>query len=350
MADWRTPMMLILTFVAPVTGAGAKDVPLTRAQIETMGIKVADVRQATNEPIAILPGTVVPAMSARLAASVPFAGTVVQVHVLPGQDVKKGDPLLTVTSRELLEAQSQLRQSESDMQSLSANARRARQLVDHNIRSPIVADEADGHVDKQRALIDQHKRTLAIGDIVVREGGLYTVPAPANGKIEDVKVMPGDKVEAMAPAIMLDGSEDLWIEAQVPGDVVEKVREGTKLVVGDGEEATVIAIGHSLSKVTRSASLYARLAGNSALRHGQMVSVSLNRQAPADSLEVPPAAVTWINDQTCVFALKANGFEVVPVTLLGRSTHAATIRGNLKIGQQVAFSGLPQIEMLLVKE
>ncbi len=273
-----------------------------------------------------------------------------QVHVLPGQTVKKGDKLATLASRELLEALSQLSQSEAELQTAVAIAQRKRLLADKKIQSPLLADEAESQVAKVLAVVEQHKRTVALGSITIGEGGQYTIPAPADGKIVETKAVPGDKLDAMASAITIDASEELWLEAQVPVDLVGRVRPGDNIQVIDGPQGKVVSIGGSLDRMTRSATMLASVPAKSGLMPGQMVTMTILKPTETGGLTVPPTAVAWVDNQNGVFVRNATGFKLVPVTLRGESPLGATISGDGAIGQQVAASGLPQLEKMLAGE
>ncbi len=81
------PLVLPLG-LATVNAAQAKDVSVTSAQVQKLEIKVADVRKAATEAVALLPGTVVPALNARMVAAArrnSLAGS-----RLAGSDSKKG--------------------------------------------------------------------------------------------------------------------------------------------------------------------------------------------------------------------------------------------------------------------
>lgn len=344
------PLGLVCIGLATHGVAHANEVPVTPAQIERWEIRVADVKTADTEAVALLPGTVVPALNARLVAAAPFGGTVVQLHVLPGQYVKKGDKLATVASRELLEALSQLKQSEAELQTAVAIAQRKRMMADKNIQSPLLADEAEAQVAKVRAVIDQHKRTVALGSITIGEGGQYTIPATADGRIVETKAMPGEKLDAMAPAVTIDGSDELWIEAQVPSELVARVRPGDTVQVVNGPGGKVMSIGGSLDRMTRSAMMLSSVPANSGLRSGQMVTLTILKPTETGGFTVPPAAVAWINEKASVFVRNDTGFKLVPVTLRGKSSLGATISGEVTLGQQVAASGLPQLEKMLAGE
>lgn len=332
------------------TAAQSKEVAITPAQVERLEIKVETVRRAVTEAVALLPGTVTPAMNARIMAAAPFGGTLVQLHALPGQKIKKGEPLATISSRELLEAVSQVAQSEAELQMAEAVARRKRTLVDKGFQSPVVAEEAEGQVAKIKAVMEQHKRTASLGGISVGIGGQYSIPAPADGIIVEARAMLGDKLDAMAPVVSIDTSSELSIEVQLPAHLAARIKAGDKIQVIDGPEGTVVSVGGSLDRMTRSAALVASVPANSGLMPGQMVTLSVQRPAEVGGLAVPAAAVARVDGKDSVFVRTDNGFTLVPVTLRGRSPLGATIAGEIAQDAQVASSGLPQLEQMLAGE
>ncbi len=334
-----------VTLIAPVS-AGAKDVRITPEQIRHLNIQIERAQHASTETVAVLSGTVVPPLNSRLVAAAPFAGTVTEVHVLPGQRISKGSPLITVSSRELLDAQSQLAQSEAELQAAEAIARRRRALADKNFQNPTLADEAEAQVAKVRAVLEQHKRATALNGIITRQDGQYVIPAPAEGKVAETLVVPGEKVEAMAGVVTVDTSDELWVRVQVPVDIIPLVKPGDIVQIANGPEGRVVSVGGSLDRTTRSAVMFAAIPANSHLLPGQIVSVSVLRATVTGAVNVPASAVVRIDDQPVVFVRSPVGFKVVPVQLRGKSSSIATISGSVISEAQVAASGLPQLERL----
>ncbi len=346
-----TRTLILWVAIVGTSAAEAKDVRLTPEQVRRLEIKVESVRRAEAEALAILPGTVISPLNSRLVATAPFAGTVTQVHALPGQRVAKGAPLATISSRELLEAESQLSQAEAELQMADAIARRKRMLVDKDFQTPAVAEEAEAQVAKIKAVINRFKRTLSLHAITPGQGGEYIIPAPRDGIVVETNAMPGDKVDAMAATVTLDTSEELWVEVQVPASVVPQVKPGDVVrIVGGGQQGRVVSLGTTLQRTTRSATLYASFPISSGLVQGQLVSLVLQRATAADAFSVPVGAVARLSGQSAVFVRNDSGFTVVHVDVRGRSTEVATIVGDLAPDAQVATSGLPQLEQMLAGE
>lgn len=334
----------------PASAAAARDLAVTPAQVERMAIEIRPARPTSEQVVALLPGTVVPALNARIVAAAPFGGTVTQVHVLPGQRVSKGQDLAVVSSRELLETASTLAQAEAELQAAEAIARRRRDLANKNIQSPTMADEAEAQVAKIQAVIEQHKHLLVLGGISSTGSGSYTIKAPEAGRVVEATVMPGDKIDNMAPAITIDTSNELWIEAQLPAHLVTRIALGDRIKVANGPDGTVVSVGGSLDKMTRSAKLIASVPADSGLLPGQMVTLSIIQQSASGALSVPASAIARIGGVEAVFVRNNTGFTLVPVEVAGRSPSAATVLGKLPEGAQVAATGLPELEQMLGTE
>lgn len=342
-------ILLLSGAILAVQTANAQEVSLSHEQVARLEIKLEPVRKAETEALAVVAGTVVPPVNARIVATAPFAGTVTAVLVLPGQRVRKGEPLARVSSRELLEAQSELSQAEAELQMADAAARRKRSLVDKNFQSPVVAEEAEGQVAKVQAVIERHRNTLSLHQITIGLAGDYIITAPADGVVVQANAMPGDKVEAMAPSITLDTGSALWVEVQVPAHLVSALKAGDSIQVADGPQGHIVSVGTSLDGLTRSATAYAELPANSGLISGQLVSITIARTATARALSVPRGAVTRVDDKNSVFLRTETGFSLRKVELRGQSRNAATVIGDLPLNAQVAASGLPQLEQLMAE-
>jgi len=347
-----TSVLILAAAAASTASASAETntVTLTAEQVRRLDIKVEPVRPAAVEALAVLPGTVIPPLNSRVVATAPFAGTVTQVQVLPGQRVSKGAPLATISSRDLLDVQSQLSQAEAELQMADAVARRKRLLADKKFQNPVVAEEAEAQVAKITAVIEQHKKTLSLGGISLGQNGEYSIPATQDGTVVEVNAMPGNMIEAMDAVVTVDTSDELWVEAQVPASLVPLIKPGTAIQVVGGPEGRVVSVGTALQGMTRSALLYASIPASSELMAGQLVSIQLQRPAVPGAVFVPAKAVALIAGKSAVFVRNDTGFTIKPVELRGKSTEAATIVGDFPPDAQVAASGLPQLEQMLQEE
>ena len=344
--------ILLLTglFVTGPLAARAKDLAVTVEQLQHLRITLDEVRSANSEAVAVLPATAIPPPNGRHAISAPFAGTVAHSDVLVGQHIKKGQALVTIASRDVLEAMSRLKQSEAELQAAEAVADRYRYLADRNITARNRAEETAAQASKARAVVDQHRRLSTINSIKVNDDGSYTLFAPSDGRVVEARVTPGASLEAMAPAVVFDNTQELWLEAQVPASLIGRINVGDAIVAGKVEGGRVVSIGGALDQMTRSAMMLVSLPMGSGLVSGQMVTLTVLHEAPSNAVSVPRSAVSVIGGEPVVFVRTSDGFAPTPVKVRGRSTELATIEGDLKPGQQVASSGLAQLEKMQAGE
>jgi len=342
-------LSLILTvFLMPVE-LRASEVILKRSQLSHLGIKLATVQTASQESVALVPGTIIPPLNGRTAVATPFAGTVVSVKVLPGQIVKPGDQLMTIASREILEAQSALKQAEAELDATKAVAARFRDLANKKITAKSRALEAEAQVSHAQAKIDSLNRILKLGNISVSNDGTYSLVAAQAGRIVETNVVPGSAISAMAPAVVMDMSKAIWVEAQLPASYVSDVRQGDRIEARsiDGKRIAsgkVLSVGHALDRMSRSTKLIGELSKGPDFLVGELVNVLITRTARLGGLEVPSSSVAFIDGAPIIFVRTNNGFQLAPVKLRGKSLKLATIEAKIKPGQLVAVSGLAQLE------
>jgi len=342
-------LALILLGLAQQSALAA-EIAVSQAQIDRLEIKLQEVRPATDEAIALLPGTIIPPMNSRVAVTAPFSGTVVSVEVLPGETVEKGRTLMTIGSRELVETLSQLRQAEANLAAATAVAERYRMLAEKNIGSPTRAAETEAQRQGLLAVVEEHRRLVSLGNIKTNPDGSYTLVAQRGGRIVEANVAPGASIEAMAPAVILDTSDELWVEAQLPASLMAKVRPGDAIRLGEGALGKVLSVSHALDPKTRSAKLVGSIPASTGFVLGQMVTLSIHREAAVSGFDVPAQSVVWVGGTPSVFVRTETGFTVLPVTLKGKTLHGATIEGRLIAGQKVAVSGLAHLENMIGAE
>lgn len=336
-----------LLALAQTAGASAGEIAVSQAQIDRLEIRLQEVRPASEEAIALLPATVIPPMNSRIAVPAPFAGTVVSVNVLPGEEVEPGRTLMTIASRELVETLSQLRQAEANLSAAKAVAERYKGLAEKNIASPTRAAETEAQATGLQAVVEEHRRLVSLGNIKSNPDGSYALIAQRAGRIVEANVASGASIVAMAPAIVIDTSDELWVEAQLPASLIGKVRAGDTIRLENGATGKVLSVSHSIDPKTRSALLTGTIPAKSGFVPGQMVTLSIHREAALSGLDVPAEAVVWLHGNPTVFVRTDTGFNALPITLKGKTLHGATIEGALTPGQKVAISGLAQLENMI---
>ncbi|WP_293458454.1 efflux RND transporter periplasmic adaptor subunit [Phenylobacterium sp.] len=317
-------------------------VPLTAAQARNMGLRTATATAATEAALATLPGVTTPPLNGRVIVSAPFAGTVVQVDVLEGQAVKAGQRLAVVYSQDALRVSSALVAAQAEARTAEAAARRARTLANEGIIAGARAEEAEARAAQARAMASENSRLLAGAGGGTGKAGEYALRAPISGHISQLSLQPGGGVEAMAPAIVVDRDDRLWVEARLPAALIGQVKVGAGVEVG-GVRGRVVAAGTAIDPRTRSAVLRAELPPGTGLAPGRAVQLTVMGSAPAGSVAVPRSSLTRLDGRDAVFVRASDGYRPQIVTVQGVSRTLAVVTG-LAPGAVVASAGVSQLK------
>lgn len=307
-----------------------------------MGIVLAVAKPASDAPVAALPGAVTPPLNGRRVVAAPFAGTVMRVHVLEGQAVTAGAPLVTLFSREALSVSSELVQNQAELRVAEASARRLQQLASEGVIAGARAEEAQARLAQARAMVNERRRLLSGAG---GTGGEYVLRAPAAGRVAAIAAQPGGGLEAMAPAVTLDSADRLWVEAHVSPEIARKLKVGYPIRVGD-VGGRIVALGASIDPKTRSLPLRAELSATGRFAPGQTVTLTLLSPAPAGAQAIPRGALVQDHAGARVFVKTAAGYEARPVTVVGVAGAEAVVTG-LSSGARVAASGASQLKSAL---
>ncbi|MFN4177996.1 efflux RND transporter periplasmic adaptor subunit [Phenylobacterium sp.] len=341
---WATAASALLLSL-PQIAAGAPapvTVPVTAAQARSMGLRTAAATPATEAALATLPGVATPPLNGRVIVSAPFAGTVVQVHVLEGQQVTAGQRLATVFSQDALRLSSDLIAAQAEARAADAAARRARTLADEGVIAGARAEEAQARAARARAMAAQNGRLLASAGGAGGRAGEYTLRAPIAGHVSQLALQPGGGLEAMAPAAVIDRDDRLWVEARLPAALIGRVKVGAG-VVAAGVRGRVVAAGTAIEPRTRSAMLRAELPAGTSLPPGRAVSITVMGPAPAGAVAVPRTSLTRIDGKDALFVRTATGYRTQAVAVHGLSRDTAVVTG-IAPGAVVASAGVSQLK------
>ena len=200
------------TSETPVSTDAQGRVRLTRQQERNLGIRTERSRAATDVPVTGLPAEAMSPLATTTQVTVPFAGVVTRVLVDEGEQVRRGQPLLRVQSRDFIALQGELARVRAESGAAKEQARRDALLAKEGIipaarriESEARSAAASASVTEASAMLSQLRRPA--------EGmpGEYDILAPQAGRILRRGVRPGQAMEAMAPAFVMAGSTELDI-------------------------------------------------------------------------------------------------------------------------------------------
>ena len=213
--------VMIGTAVSGLTACGIEMPKETKTSYETMTVEKKDI-------------TVPVKFSAKLKGQTDVTvtpqinGQLMKIAVTEGQQVKKGQVLFVIDSRnaqlELEAAQANLQAAQAQENSAKLEYESNKILFEKNIVSRYMLDNSENSYKQAQASVAQAKAQVSRAKVNL---GFCTITAPVAGLIGEIPVRTGDQVSPATHLTILSGNTNMDAEFSVTEDVIERaVAEG----------------------------------------------------------------------------------------------------------------------------
>jgi multidrug efflux system membrane fusion protein len=348
---------------------------------EVVPVEMANVTQQ-DVPIQIKAIGNVEALTT-IAVRSQVEGTLLRVGFVPGQEVKKGDLLFSIDSRQLqaaltqaeanlLKAMATVRQGQDIVAKDQATANNSRTIVNRDTRlieagvisreeydnalSKAQADEATVRADQSSVanLQAAQKAEQAAVESARVELSYTTIRAPITGKTGNLAVTVGNLVRANDTTAMvtITQSAPIYVTFSVPEKDLIRIRQYSGAngfavqVVIPGDEANpgmgrLSLVDNTVDVSTGMVRLKATYQNDDRrLYPGQFVNVVLTLGTENQAIVVPSQAVQAGQDKSFVYVVKADSTVEVRTVKTGATIDTMTvIDDGLKPGEQVVTDG-----------
>jgi cobalt-zinc-cadmium efflux system membrane fusion protein len=290
----------------------------------------------------------------------PWAGRIRQVFVKAGDDVRQGDPLFSVDSPDLVQAESTLIATAGALQLTTKALERAKKMIESQANSQKDLDQA---ISDQQTAEGSHKAALQavrifgksdaqLGAIVAsrRTDGELLVASPMTGQVTarsasaGVLVQPGS---TPAPVTVADLSR-LWMVASVTEYDLPMLRMGQQVAVsipafpGRKFDARITNIAAAFDAATRRIAVRSEIADPLHELRPQMLATFVIRTGePTRSVALPQSGVVREGDGAMVVFVTTDGhrFERRSVQLGIEQEGKIQILQGLAAGELAASDG-----------
>jgi cobalt-zinc-cadmium efflux system membrane fusion protein len=318
---------------------------------KALGIVTAPVTaQALTEELRA-PGEVKANAYATTLISPRIPAQIVRRQAKLGDTVKTGQPLVTLSSVEVAEAQGALIVSERDwlrVKALGAEAVSAKRYTE----SQVARDQAYA---KLRAYgVSESEITALTRQGSNRANGEFALVAPQAGRITTDDFIAGERVEPGKVLFTLVDEARVWVEAQLAPDAAERVKEGTPVrVIAHDQTLTgaVTQLSHRTVEASRTTPIRIEVANESdALHPGEFVETFIATRGTTKVLGVPNDAIVQLQGQPTVFKAEANGhFEPTPIQPGETRGTQTAVKQGLVAGDVIVVEGAYVLKARLLK-
>ena len=321
-------------------------------QIQILGVQTVTLTQDAASAGARFPAQVVSPPNAEQIVSSPVAGLVSQLMVQENQAVQPGTPLVSVTGPEIGRLQLELLQASARATLARQAAAREQQLFDEGIIPQRRVQEAHAALKETDAAFKHAKGTLHLGgmsaaaiDQIIASGNPQSsiaLVATQAGTVADITVKTGQRVDAASPLLRLVRSDILWLDIQVPASESAGWKAGTTIKVANRDvTAKLLSTSPVVSPESQMVLLRAEVENKDRqLRLGEVLAVEMPLADAVGGWNVPLSSVAHSDDAAVVFVRTANGFEARPVTIAASSGQQVRVRGQIRLGEKIAVSGV----------
>ncbi len=328
-------------------------VHLTSEQMKAAGIQVSPLEPKPLPEEIQAPGEVQLDLYATSQVTPRIEAQVVARHARLGDHVKKGQPLVTLSSAEMAEAQGALIIAARDWERVR---KLSNEMVSEQKRleSRVAFQQAWARLLAYGMTRDQIEQLARSGD-VTRADGSFQLLSPQDGTIIRDRFVVGQMVEPGDLLFEITDESRVWVEANVNPTQVGRVKVGAPariLAGGNWYPGKVIQVHHALDEATRTMRVRIEVPNpEDRLHPGQFVTARITVGAGGQPvLTLPLEAVLRSPDGDWqVFVEKEPGeFEPVEVELVRQLPGIAVIEG-LPPGTRVVTRGAFFVQSELAK-
>ena len=326
---------------------------ITRLEAASAEISIEYVGVQQVSEVLRLPGEVTVNSYQTAKVTPRIDSQVVARHVRLGDSVSEGQPMVSLSSVEMADAQGILIMADRERKRLE------------KLGSDIATESRllDAQVSQQKA----YAKALAYGmtkdqiDSLVKDGnvsaatGQFDLLAPQGGTVIYDEFVVGELIEPGRVLFEITDESIVWVEAQATGGVTHQFSEKPDVRVSlDGDNwfpANLVQEHHRLEERTRTRSLRLEVQNPSEILHpGQFVQVAISKTKSAEVLAVPREAIIMMQSTWVVFVYDDDhGFEPREVELIESSSEWIAIQSGLEVGEEIATSNVFYLKSLLLK-
>ena len=327
----------------------------TNSSFETMTVKKSDI-ELPYKFSARMKGqndvTVTPQVS----------GQLMKICVTEGQQVKKGQTLFIIDSRN---AQLELEAAKANLQAALAQENSAKleyesnkNLFDKKIVSSYMLNNSENSYKQAQAAVAQAQSAVNRAKVNL---GFCTITASVSGIIGEIPVRTGDQVSPLTQLTMLSGNTTMFAEFSVTEAIVEAmVQEGMKatdvekyiaslpaatFIMKNGTEyphkGRVISLTGVVNAATGSLTSKVSFPNPDGHLYSGIQGTIVMPFAEKDVIVIPQSAVVRLQDKSQVFKVKADSTATaIDVTIQDTGNgQDFIITSGLNVGDQIVATG-----------
>ncbi|MEJ6473226.1 efflux RND transporter periplasmic adaptor subunit [Pseudoalteromonas piscicida] len=313
---------------------------LTPQQMRFAGIQTTAVKLQNHNRFYFAPAEVKENGYTSYLVSPRADSIVLNRHATLGDIVTTNDPLITLFSEDMAQAQAQYLVASTEWERVK---RLSKEAISERERVKASADFSSAY-SKLLALGVTQREVKEIANKPASELGQYTLVAERSGVITQDAFSQGQHVTAGTALMAITDESELWVEARLQPNAQVQLALNSKAVVsfeGQDYEARVIQEAHTIDPITRTRQIRLLVENNDDKLHaGLFVNVNFIIPSAKPTIALPADALSRSPDGDWVVYIEEAPGEFHPKEVtLGENFGAQVEVKGLTVGEHVAVTG-----------
>ncbi len=290
---------------------------VTKAQFESENMQLVSLEDHSF-PIHIKSTGIIDVPPNSKAVISAYAGGYIKNSpLLVGDNVKKGQALLTIENLEFIELQQEYIEIAEQLTYLKSEFERQKELYSENISSKKSFLKAESDYKRTSAMYNGLRKKLQMLNInptAAEEGNMTAVTviyAPISGSITDINISTGSYVSPADEIMEIVNTDHIHLELRIFEKDVLKIKKGQKVIfripesTNESFEGEIHLIGKSIDK-NRTVQVHAHIDHD--IKHNFIVGMFVETDIIVDdktSKALPEGALVDVNDRDYVLILES---------------------------------------------
>lgn len=344
---------------------GYDPILLTDMQAEELAIKTQRVESGKVTFMQRIPATVFPSPDGISEVPSPISGRVQKIWKHEGEEVQKGDPLVSIISLDLASMISDYLTANSEADYFKQQVERLKGLIGQKITTEQMLSKAESDYNRARAQKQSaESRLRAVGFNPEKLQGenpgevdpVLTLHAPITGVINKHLIDPGQAVATNELLLDIIEPNKVLLRGYVNASDIGFISKGNRVEILHGPqdnkseiEATVTSVNPALDEQSKSAIINVVTdIQPGTLKPGQSTVLRVKSIMQKPSVAVPQSALVYDGDTPIVFVQRSElEYEPFAVNVVRIIEGRMVLDGNLKEGMDIAVSDVFSLKALM---
>ena len=346
----KARLWILLAVAMGVTACGSGVPNVVPTSYPTMTISKSNIKVPLKYS-ATLKGT------ADVTITPQISGQLMEVCITEGQQVKKGQVLFRIDSRD---AQLELESAEANLLAAQAQESSAKlefesntNLYNKGIVSKYVLDNAENQYKQAKASVAQYR---AIANRARVNLSYCTIEAPVAGVIGSIPVFAGDQVSPGTYLTLLSGNAKMYAEFSVSESVLEERANGEangslasfpdvtflfKSGTEYGHKGRITSVTGTVDRTTGALTCKATFPNPDGILYSGIQGTVLVPFAVSDVMVVPQNAIVRLQDKSLAYKVGADScaYSVIVKTVNFGSERDLVVTEGLEVGDVIVTTG-----------